>query len=102
MGKNGFETILTSNDVMNIQYGIGKRFRSRERAYYMGANDYFGPIRNNRPHATPNYNTGKYKFEVDYYRQIYCSPKKKLISEKNFKNKAKKQCILLKVSIITT
>ena len=28
------------------------------------------------PHAAPNYRSGKYKFEVDYYRNSYCSPEK--------------------------
>ena len=52
MEKHEFETIFTSNDVMNIQDRIGKGFGSRERAYSMGVNTYFGT---NRPHATPNY-----------------------------------------------
>ena len=42
----------------------------------MVLNAYFGPIRTNRPHETPNYGPGKYKFEVDYYRQKYCYPGK--------------------------
>ena len=42
--KNGFVTIFTSNDAMNIQDGIGKVFASRERSYSMVMNDYFGPI----------------------------------------------------------
>ena len=49
MEKHEFETIFTSNDVMNIQDRIGKGFGSRERAYSMGVNDYFGPIRTNIP-----------------------------------------------------
>ena len=28
-GKHEFETIFTYNDIMNIQYGIGKGFGSR-------------------------------------------------------------------------
>ena len=50
-----FETILTSNDVTNIQNSIGQVFASQERAYSMWLNSYFGPIRKNIPHATPNY-----------------------------------------------
>ena len=32
----------------------------------MRVNAYFGPIRTNIPHATPNYGYIKSKFEVDY------------------------------------
>ena len=63
--NHDFETVFTSNDVMNIQYGIGKVFSSRERAYSIRVNDYFGPILKNIPHATPNYGPRKSKFEVD-------------------------------------
>ena len=42
----------------------------------MGENAYFPPRLTNRPPETPNYGTIKYKFEVDYYRQKYCSPEK--------------------------
>ena len=58
--KHYFEAILTSNDVMNIQYEIGKGFRSREIAYYTGVNDYFSPRWTNIPHATPNYGPEKH------------------------------------------
>ena len=37
----------------------------------MGTNAYFGLIRTNIPHAAPEYGPGKYKFEVDNYRQTY-------------------------------
>ena len=67
--QHNFETIFTSDDVLNIQDAIGKGFGSRERALSMGVNDYVGPIRINRPHATPNYGPGQSKFEIDYYRQ---------------------------------
>ena len=40
--KHEFETIFTSNDVINIQYGIGKGFGYRERAYSLGEIAYFG------------------------------------------------------------
>ena len=43
MGGGDFETIFTSNDVMNIQDGIGKGFGSREGSYSMVVNDYSGP-----------------------------------------------------------
>ena len=69
-----FETIFTSNDFMNIQFGIDKGFGYRERAYHTGVNEYFGPRQKYRPHATPNFGPGKFNFEVDYYRQTYCSP----------------------------
>ena len=36
MEKHNFETIFTSDDVLNIQDAIGKGFGSRERALYMG------------------------------------------------------------------
>ena len=58
-GKHDFETILTSNGVMNIQYGIGKGFGSRERAYYTGVNYCCGPRQTNIPHSEPNYGHGK-------------------------------------------
>ena len=38
-----FETILNSNDVMNIQDKIGNGFGYQERAYPMDVNAYFGP-----------------------------------------------------------
>ena len=59
---------------MIIQDGIGKGFSSREIVHYMVVNFYFGPRRTNIPHATPKYGPVKSKFEVDYYRQTYCSP----------------------------
>ena len=40
----------------------------------MGVNDYFGPIKTNRPYETPNYGPGKSKFGIYYYRQTYCFP----------------------------
>ena len=88
--KHDFETIFTSNYVMNIHDGIGKVFGSIERAYSMGANAYFGPRSTNRPHATSNYEPGKSKFEVDYYRHTYCSPLKLAHTRKNWKNQVKK------------
>ena len=81
--------MLTSNDVMNIQYEIGKGFGCRERSYYMGLNASFCPIRKNIPHAPPNYGHGKSMFEVDYYRQTYFSPEKLLILEKNDKRSSR-------------
>ena len=56
---------------MNIQYGIGKVFGSREIAYSMKVNACFFPRQTNIPQATPNYGPGKYKFEADYYRQTF-------------------------------
>ena len=64
--RNDFETIFTSNNVMKIQYTIGKGFGYQERAYYMGVNDYFSPIIKNIPHATPNHGPVKSRFEIDY------------------------------------
>ena len=75
---------------MNIQYGIGKIFGFREIEYSMGVKDYFGRWWTNRPHATPNYWPGKYKFEVDYYRQTYCSPEKLPCIRKTVKNQVKR------------
>ena len=40
---------------MKIQYFIGKRFGSIERAYSMEVNAYFCLRQTNRPHATHNY-----------------------------------------------
>ena len=62
--QHGFETIFTSNDVMNIQDYIGKEFGSREISYPMGVNSYFGSIKTNRPHAARNYGRIKSKFEI--------------------------------------
>ena len=53
---------------MNIQNAIGKGFGSKEIAYYVLFNAYFGPIITNRLHATHNYEPIKSKFEIDYYR----------------------------------
>ena len=33
----------------------------------MGVNAYFGRKCTNIPHASPNYEPGKYKLDVDYY-----------------------------------
>ena len=71
--QHEFETILTSSDVINIQYGTEKVFGSREISYSMGMNDYFGPRRKYISNAPPNNGPGKSRFEVDYFRQIYCS-----------------------------
>ena len=84
--EHGFERIFTDNDVLNIKDRISKGFSSKERAYSMGINYYFGPIQTNRPHATPSNGPGKYKSEVDYYRQKYCSPGKVAHIRKNCKN----------------
>ena len=57
----------------------------------MGVNIYFCPRQKNRPHSTPNYGPVKSKFEVDYYRQIYCSPERiDHIRKKNWKEQVKK------------
>ena len=87
--KNDSETIFTSNDDMNIQNGIGKKFGYIERAYFMGVIAYFGPRQTNIPHATPNYRHGKSKFEVDYYRQTYFSSEKLAHIRKNWKNRSR-------------
>ena len=42
----------------------------------MGVNDYFGPRRTNILHVITNYGYLKDKFEIDYYRQAYCSLEK--------------------------
>ena len=75
---------------MNIQDVIGKIFGSRERPYYMGSNYYFVPRQTNISHSTPNYGPRKYNFEVDYYRQIYCSPEKLSHIRKMLENQVKK------------
>ena len=56
----------------------------------MGVNDYFDSRKQRRLHATSNYGPGKYRFEVIYYRQIYCSPEKKAHIRKNWKNQVKR------------
>ena len=50
-----FETIFTCNDVMNIQYAIGKKFGSTEISYSVGVNACFFPKLTNRPDTTPKY-----------------------------------------------
>ena len=57
--QHDFETILTSNDVMNIQDTNGKGLGYRERALYMGMNNYSSP-----------------RITIDYYRQTYFFPEK--------------------------
>ena len=42
--KHEFLTIFTSNDVVIIQYRIGKGFGSIEISLSMEVNDYFGPM----------------------------------------------------------
>ena len=69
-----FETIITSNDVINIQDAIGKGFGPRYRSYYMGFNANICIRRTNKPHAISNYGPIKSNFDVDFYRQTYCSP----------------------------
>ena len=69
--QHEIETTFTYNEVTNIQYSIEKGVGYRERAFSLGENAYFGPIRTDIPHATPNYGPGKSKFEMDYYRQTF-------------------------------
>ena len=76
MKKNDFETIFTSNYVMNIQGGIGNRAVSRKRAYSTEKKYYFGRRQTNTPFATHNYGPIKSKFEVRYYKHTYSSPEK--------------------------
>ena len=59
MKEHNFENIVTSDDVLNIQFVIEKGFGYRERSFYMGEYDYFDPKITNRPHATPNYGPEK-------------------------------------------
>ena len=54
-----FETIYTSNDVMNIHYAVGKIFGSRERSYSMGVYSYFGPRTTHTLHTKHTYRPGK-------------------------------------------
>ena len=54
---------------------------SREIPYSMVVNAYFGTRKTNRPHAAPNYGPGKYKFEIDCYRQTYYLPENWLMYE---------------------
>ena len=56
----------------------------------MEVNGYFGPIRTNIPHTTQKYGPVKYKSEVDYYKQIYCSPEKLARTRKKWKKQFKK------------
>ena len=57
--QHNFETIFTSDDVLNIQYAIGKGFGYRETAYSMVVIECFCPLRTNTPHETPNYGPGQ-------------------------------------------
>ena len=47
-----------------------------KKAYSMKLYIYFGPKRENWPHATLNHGPGKSKFEVYYYRETYFSTEK--------------------------
>ena len=66
MWKNhNFETIFDYDDVLNIQYFIGKGFGYRDREWSMVVNAYFCPIRTNIPHVTPYYGPGKSNLYID-------------------------------------
>ena len=56
----------------------------------MGVNDYFGPIRTNRPHATPNQGHRKLNSKMYYYRQTYCFPEKLTHIKDNLEKHVKK------------
>ena len=90
MGVHDFETILSSNYVMNIQDIFRKGFGYKEILYYIGVNTYFGTRWKNGTHAKPNYGPVKYKFEVGYYRNRYCSQEKVAHIRKNLENQVKK------------
>ena len=77
-----FETIFTSDDFLKIQDTIGKGFGFREREFSMRVNAYFSTWIKTRPHATPNYGTGKSKFEINDYRQKHSSWKTGLYTRK--------------------
>ena len=98
---HNFETTFTYDDVMNIQYSIGKGFRYRERALSMSVNVYFGPIRTNTPCATPNHGPGISKVEIYYSIQTYYFTENWLIYEESWKKEAKKYFILQNISIPT-
>ena len=51
---------------------------------------YFYPIRTNRTYGRPNCGSGKSKFEIVYYRQIYGCPEKLSHIRGNFQNQVKK------------
>ena len=73
---------------MSIQNGIVKVFGSRERVYSKGVDDYFGTRSTNIPHATPNYEPEKSKFDVNYYRKTYFSSEILTRIRKNWKNRS--------------
>ena len=50
---------MTSDDVLNIQYAIGKGFGSKEKALSMVVNYYPPPRRANTPHETTKYGNGQ-------------------------------------------
>ena len=65
----------------------------------MGVNAYFVPRKTNITHATPNYGPGKYMFNIDNYRQIYCFQKNYLIYEESWKKQVKNIFILQKIQL---
>ena len=83
--QHDFETIFTSKYVMNIKCAIGKGFQFRDKVYSMGVNVYFGMIRKNRPHITPNYTPGNLSFKLTIKDMHIVLQKKYLISDKNLK-----------------
>ena len=68
---------------------LEKGFGSRERAYYMGVNDYFGRRRTNRPHETTYYGPRKNKFELIITDRHIFLQKKYLIYDENWKKQIK-------------
>ena len=84
------ETIFTYIDVMSIQYFIGNGFGFQIRAFSVRLNAFFNPRRTIGLNATPNYGTGKSKFEIDYCRQTLFSQKNWLICKECWRNQFKK------------
>ena len=59
--QNIIKSIFIYDNVLNIQYTIGKGLGYRERESSMVVNFYSGPIRTKKPHATTNCGPGKSK-----------------------------------------
>ena len=103
MEKQEFKTILTYDDVMNIQdvinwQGIWVKIKS----ILYGSKWLFWCHTKKKPHAAQKYGRGKFKFEVGSYWYTYCSPGELAHTrQKNWKIRLRSDAIFLNISILT-
>ena len=72
--KNEFETILTPNDVMNIQYGIGKGVCLYTKIIFYESKCLFWLYIEKQTTRNTQQWTCKYRFELYSYIQTCCYP----------------------------